>query len=454
MTIVCGVDFSPAAARATKVAGQLARRLGDRLTLVHAVEPITPVPLEFGGEFGRAEKSLRDAGARLLGEAAAELRGAGFDVEEVVADGHPDQVLLAEGQARGARLIVLGTYGRRGPARWIAGSVAQRVVGAADRPVVVVPETGPDLEPWARGARPLTIAVGVDRSLSSLAALDWVRALRAVGPCNVVALHFYWPPQEYTRLGLSGPLFAGNPQVIDVLEHEVRGLIGELPGEGSLSVRVVPHWGELGDALQSRGVYEGADLVVVGTHQRHGVDRVLHGSVAAGALRAARLPLLCVPAPLHHEEPHVPRLERVLVATDLSPLGDQAVPWAYAAVDPGGHVELCHVFEHYVPHPIYAYASDKDALRPEHRAELEQRLAALIPPEAKARHIVTHVNVIDGGRAGEALAQAAERLMVDAICIATHGRSGLGKALLGSVAEEVMRRSKRPVLLLRGPRFD
>ena len=49
--------------------------------------------------------------------------------------------------------------------------------------------------------------------------------------------------------------------------------------------------------------------------------------------------------------------------------------------------------------------------------------------------------------AGEIL-QAAERLNVDAVAIASHGRTGIGRLLLGSVAEEVARKSTRPLLLI------
>jgi len=49
-----------------------------------------------------------------------------------------------------------------------------------------------------------------------------------------------------------------------------------------------------------------------------------------------------------------------------------------------------------------------------------------------------------------AILQAAERLDVDVIALASHGRSGLGRLVQGSVAEEVARRSSRPLLLIHG----
>ncbi|HXU83781.1 MAG TPA: universal stress protein, partial [Polyangia bacterium] len=63
---------------------------------------------------------------------------------------------------------------------------------------------------------------------------------------------------------------------------------------------------------------------------------------------------------------------------------------------------------------------------------------------------VTRPSVIEGLRAPEAIVQAAERLGVDLIVMASHGRSGLKRALLGSVAEEVARRSPKPVLIVHG----
>jgi nucleotide-binding universal stress UspA family protein len=56
--------------------------------------------------------------------------------------------------------------------------------------------------------------------------------------------------------------------------------------------------------------------------------------------------------------------------------------------------------------------------------------------------------VIDGGEAAEAITQAAERLVVDAIVLASHGRGGVMQSILGSVSHAVVRRSRRPVLVV------
>jgi len=62
--------------------------------------------------------------------------------------------------------------------------------------------------------------------------------------------------------------------------------------------------------------------------------------------------------------------------------------------------------------------------------------------------------VVAGRRVSEAIIQAAERLDCDVICMGTHGRSGLTRALAGSVAQEVLLNGTRPVFIVRPPRDE
>jgi nucleotide-binding universal stress UspA family protein len=88
-------------------------------------------------------------------------------------------------------------------------------------------------------------------------------------------------------------------------------------------------------------------------------------------------------------------------------------------------------------------------LSPDQRAALEGQLRKLVPSDAERFGITTHVSVIDGGEAAPAILQAAERLNVDAISMGSQGRSGVARALLGSVAEQVTRSARKPVLIVR-----
>jgi nucleotide-binding universal stress UspA family protein len=148
----------------------------------------------------------------------------------------------------------------------------------------------------------------------------------------------------------------------------------------------------------------------------------------------------------------LPRVLTVLAPTDLSEVGNAAIPHAYALLrGTGGVVELCHVREHGLPTPPYAYDVPEWLTKAE-REGIENRLRALVPAEADRLGITTHVSVIDGGAAAEAIVAAAERLNVDAVSLGSHGRGGLARAMMGSVAEAVVRRCRRPILIVPGRR--
>ena len=139
----------------------------------------------------------------------------------------------------------------------------------------------------------------------------------------------------------------------------------------------------------------------------------------------------------------------VLAPTDLSSAGNRAIPFAYALVAAhGGVVELCHVHERALPNPPYAYDRSEGKLTVEERTHIEGALLALVPTDAERSGIATHITVIDGGKAAEAIVQAAERFVVDAIALGSHGMGGGPQSLLGSVSRAVLSRARRPVLVL------
>lgn len=153
----------------------------------------------------------------------------------------------------------------------------------------------------------------------------------------------------------------------------------------------------------------------------------------------------------------IPRYRKVLVTTDFSPLGNAAVPHAYAILaERGGTVVLCHVTEvHGPPNPLYAHYSPWSALSGQERAELRRTmlgsLEALVPEEARAEGIVTtEVRVIETPLlVHEAVCREAAELNVDLIVMASHGHSGMARLLLGSVTEHVVRSADRPILIVR-----
>jgi nucleotide-binding universal stress UspA family protein len=178
-------------------------------------------------------------------------------------------------------------------------------------------------------------------------------------------------------------------------------------------------------------------------------------SVSAAALHLSRMSVLVVAPDGKPGRVTQPRAKRVLVTTDFSNLGNAAVQWAYALAEPGAEVYLTHVTlttglagelaEQYLP------SADLLPQVPA-RVELEvaARLRALTPGIANEKAIVTRTEVVRSPSAAQAITDAAERLAADLIVISSHGRSGLSRAIFGSVAEEVMKSSKKPVFVVRG----
>jgi nucleotide-binding universal stress UspA family protein len=344
------------------------------------------------------------------------------------------------------------------------GSVAQRLLLRAPCAVLVIrPGAGAALEGWLGGGRRLQVVVGIDRrGRATDAALDWARQLGDLGPCDLTLVHEYWPPAEYRRLGMRGPrdLFETDPEVAGILQRELEAKVGTLAWAPNATLRVRAAWGPIGEALAREAEAVRADLIVVGSEQPHGWRRVRRGSIAVSALHAAPVLLLSVPertgTTVTGEAPLVaPPLRSILAATDLSEPGNAAVAHAFSLLRAeGGVVHLCHVCEHALPSPPYAYAPAGEGLSGAHRSAVEAGLQALVPPEAAEIGIEARVVVVDGGDPATEVVAAAARLGADAIVIASHGRSGVKRAVLGSAAEAVLRASEIPVYVVPRRRGD
>jgi nucleotide-binding universal stress UspA family protein len=142
------------------------------------------------------------------------------------------------------------------------------------------------------------------------------------------------------------------------------------------------------------------------------------------------------------------------MATDFSRAGLAALPYAYGIVARGGTVHLLHVIDvRGEPNPLYAHYTPGRAPTPAQRkrqaAELRRKLRALAPPGARRRGIATEVAVEEGPDVVARVCRAADRLGADAICVGSHGRTGLARRLFGSVAEGILRRAHQPVWVVR-----
>jgi nucleotide-binding universal stress UspA family protein len=450
MTILCATDFSPSSEAALDLAATVAQRQGGPVCLLHVMEPMAAsVPAALPEAILAAAPWQTDAeqaaADRLQGD-AARLRARGLTVTTEVLLGSAATTIQDTARQKHARLIVIGTHGRKGAARLFLGSVAEAVVRSAPCPVLVARGSQVDLARWTSD-QPLRLAVGFDGSPASEAALDFVEQIAASWSPEISVVRPYWPGEEAYRYGIEATLPEGdehNPELVRLLERDTGKLLESHPALRNSQLRFRPAHVNAAEVLVSEAAGIGADVIVVGTGD--GRLPAWNALQPVAVLRAGQVPVLCVPGKPAAEQ-QVPAIRSVLIATDLSDASRQAVLTGYALLPMGGRVELCHVHERERVGGAFAEVPLSAALSATRGSELEARVRALVPPEASARRIVTNVHLIEGLTAAESLLQAARRLDVDMLVLGGHGRTGAGRVLLGSVAEEVARHSSRPVVI-------
>ena len=88
------------------------------------------------------------------------------------------------------------------------------------------------------------------------------------------------------------------------------------------------------------------------------------------------------------------------------------------------------------------------AMDPARKADIETSLLALVPAGVNPHTTRTRVFVAEGRSPAEAIVQAVNRVGPDIVVMSSHGRTGLSRAVRGSVAEQVLRTSPTPVLIV------
>jgi nucleotide-binding universal stress UspA family protein len=186
---------------------------------------------------------------------------------------------------------------------------------------------------------------------------------------------------------------------------------------------------------------------VLGTRGRRGMPRALLGSVAEGILRETEIPVLVVTG--HAKIPRNDHpFERALVALDASDPSRSAMSIAARlSADYATHLTLCNVIDSRdVLSKAAAYGYDASPFQAGMRADARKLLAAA----AAVPNIDLTIDdlVVAEGEPAETIEHLAMQRNCDLIVIGTHGRRGVRRVFLGSVAEAVIRGSALPVLVV------
>ena len=180
-----------------------------------------------------------------------------------------------------------------------------------------------------------------------------------------------------------------------------------------------------------------ADLIVMGTASKHGLDKLILGSTAERVLRAASCPVLVV-GPHAAEAPSgALALQQIVCADDFGRASNRALEFALSfAQDDGAHLYVCHVLAERGCDPV-----------PLHDADLQKRMEELIGPES--RQWCTAQCVVEHGHAVEQILAVAARVNADLIVLGPRSGSFWLDNVHTGTTPAILARAGCPVLTVR-----
>ncbi|MCE9519565.1 MAG: universal stress protein [Verrucomicrobia bacterium] len=447
MQILCATDFSELSVRAADVAAALGRILHLPLHLVHSVldwpMAADAVPIFYQTDTWREQ----------LEAEAKRLRATGVEVTSEVRDGAPHLEVVAAAAERPTKIIIIGSTGLGMAERWLLGSVAERVTQSA--PVATLVVRDPDsLLAWLRDGKPLLTLCAVDFNLSSDAALVALKDLHGIGHLELEVVHLREVRRsEFISLlaGASRPEET-KPSAEVELGRDVWDRVAHVLGDPPAKVHVSQVTRHADHEVARLAEERHAGLVVMGTHQRHGWQRLVAHSFSRGVLAHASTNVLCVPIGPYVPAFEVPIIRRVLVATNFSTSGHDDLRHAFGLVSGGGEIHILHVVP--APEPginplvrsmsYLASGIESKEARAAAQGKLDELLRAL--PAHPNIHVTAGVVIHE--HAAVAICEAAERFGADVICVGTRERPSADAATLGPVPHGVITRARSPVMIV------
>jgi nucleotide-binding universal stress UspA family protein len=292
-TILVPLDGSAFSERALPMAIELARPMGAQLVLVRAASaPALPGDYATDAQV----RAVREAETYLV-DAALKLAGQSIRTETAVPYGAASEAILLEVGLRHADLVIMCTHGRSGLGRWIYGSVAEGVVAHSPVPVLLVRPTGSQA---VLACEPLIsqLLVPLDGSALSEAALPQAATLARSLDCRIQLLSVVVPPRVVIAdlayvpdaLGVSDEALQADRERANQYLAEV----AERLQHDGLCVQTAVREGPAADTILQHAQTMGARLIVMATHGRTGVERLLLGSVALEVVHRTLFPVMLV----------------------------------------------------------------------------------------------------------------------------------------------------------------
>ncbi|WP_424629724.1 universal stress protein [Bradyrhizobium sp. SYSU BS000235] len=286
MYILAATDFSTRSQRAVRRAGQLARSAAAELALVHVVDDDQPLRL--------VEMEMRES-ERMLAELISAVRELqDLRCHPMVVKGDPFDAILRTAADHTADLIVMGAHRKQLLRDIFVGTTIERVIRTGCHPVLMVNnEVNSAYE---------SVLAPVDFSDASANAIKAARNLGLMNEIRLEILHGFLPFGK-GKIAMAG---LGQTDIDNYVSSERQEVTEELTtflrqndlASLRAALRVVE--GASFEAISARVDRMRPDLLVIGTHGRSGLLKVLLGSVTEEALRSLDVDILAVPASKRH----------------------------------------------------------------------------------------------------------------------------------------------------------
>ncbi len=303
------------------------------------------------------------------------------------------------------------------------------VVRASSSPVLVVRDPDPFVA-WSRGEARLRVVLGWDDTLTTAAAVEQVVALRRTAAVDVEVVHVYFPDEAGRRYGVHvDSLVEPSPRLEALLRRDIAHQLEGLAGEGELVITPLLGIGRIADVLAGHAETTGTHLLVVGDHHRSGLRRL--SSVASHVVADADVSLLVAPLAGAPAVDLAPKFRVALAATDGSAFANRAIAYAFRIVPDDGEVHLVRVVA---------------AGKPVDHETAAAALRELRPIARRDARVIAHV--VRDSDAAHGIATVAEQVGADVVCVSSHARAGIARALFGSVIDRLLHVCRRPVLVI------
>lgn len=296
--IMVPLDGSELAEVALPYAAELAIQLGSEITLIYVSELGKDPQEEMDQSYlQKTVESIKERAASYSGQPATTQI---IKVKSVILSGHPAEKIVEYADSENISFIVMSTHGRSGIQRWALGSVADKVMRASTKPVVLIRSKDSRSDIRVEGLL-RKVVVPLDGSKEAEAVIPYIEELASKLKLGVILVQVL--DRGYNTLEgyfpLSDQQMESDKAIATTYLNTMGARLKEkgiaVSTEEKLNIDII--YGNPAEEIIKLANEKQVDFIAMTTHGRSGVGRQVFGSVAERILREGNTPLMLVKAP-------------------------------------------------------------------------------------------------------------------------------------------------------------